>query len=135
LLAARPAAAHEVLHSVKMEPAVVIHLYEENHEPFADAHVEVYGPGDTDPFLVERTDHDGRVAFFPDREGEWHVRAFSEDGHGVDFTVDTRTIEGAVQIGADDDTGRDRRAYTVLGVGIIIGLFGAASLLYRRVSA
>lgn len=134
LLAVHPAAADQVLHDAKMEPAVVIHLFERDHTPVADAHIEVYGPGDTDPFLVERTDVDGRVAFFPDRKGEWHIRALTEDGRDVDFTVDTRTLAGTVEIEAPEDTGPDRRAYTVLCIGLALGLFGAASLLHRRVS-
>jgi nickel transport protein len=129
-----PARAHEIRHSVGTQAAVVVHLFEDDQTPFADAHVEIFGPGDTIAFCVERTDAAGRVAFVPDREGEWRLRAFSEDGHGVDITVDTRELTGTVEVGAAHVSG-DRRSYAVLGVGIILGLFGVAALLRRRVPA
>jgi len=124
--------AHDVEHTVAIEQAVVVHLYEDNHVPFAGEHVEVYGPGDTKPFLVERTDGEGRIAFFPDREGEWKLKAYSEDGHGVDLTIDTRKLGPIQPSQGDANFGVDRRSTAVLGIGIILSIFGAGALLHKK---
>lgn len=132
LLYPMAALAHDIEHTVVIEQAVVVHLYEDNHEPFAGEHVEVFGPGDTEPFLVERTDGEGRIAFFPDREGEWRLKAYSEDGHGVDLTIDTRKLGPIHPSQGDANLGVDRRSTAVLGIGIILSIFGAGALLHKK---
>jgi nickel transport protein len=126
------AVAHDIEHTVTIEGAVVVHLYEDHGVPFAGEHVEVFGPGDTKPFLVGNTDGEGRIAFFPNREGEWRLKAYSEDGHGVDLTIDTRKLGSIQPSQSEANTSVDRRSTMVLGIGIILSIFGAGALLRKR---
>jgi hypothetical protein len=76
---------------------------------------------------VGRTDRNGRIVFVPDRPGTWRVRAFSEDGHGVDETVAVDAVAGPRRGSPADRTSR-----IIAGLGIILGLFGGIALFYRR---
>ena len=122
-------AAHDLQYRVAEGPAVTVHLSYAGDVPFTFEAYEVYRAGDTVPVQVGRTDHRGRLAFLPDGAGEWRVRAFTEDGHGVDFTL-TTTADAVV-------TRLDRPLYerytrVFAGVGLLLGLFGLLSLFLRR---
>jgi len=67
--------------------------------------------------------------FLPDRAGTWRIRAFSEDGHGADFSF-TTGAEGRVQAG--DEPFLDRHLRLIAGVSAIFGLFGLIVLFTRR---
>ena len=95
LLAGAPrASAHEVVHEEGRQEAVVVRLAYEDGEPFANEAYEVFAPGGAVPFQSGRTDSLGRLLFLPDREGPWRIRAVSEEGHGVEFSVDAAGLSG-----------------------------------------
>jgi nickel transport protein len=121
--------AHGLSHTVSQGDAVVISLAYANGEEFSNQSYEIFRPGEERPFEVGRTDELGRVVFIPDRDGEWRVRAFSEDGHGLDIKV------SATDGGPDVNFGgmpQHRSARIILGVSIIFAAFGFISLLYGR---
>jgi nickel transport protein len=121
-----PAAwGHGLEHSVARSEAVVVTITHDDGSPFAFETVEVFAPGETVPFQQGRTDALGRVAFLPDSDGDWRVRAASEDGHGIDITV---AATGAPPPPAD--TGRLSRVVT--GVSILFGIFGVIAVFRRR---
>ena len=74
-----------------------------------------------------RTDGQGRIAFPAGQPGPWVCRAFSEDGHGVQFEFTTET---------DPESERSprlaRSSRLVIGLGIIFTLFGLLTLYTRR---
>jgi nickel transport protein len=123
------AAAHELHHSLSRSEAAVIQLFHEDGAPFAFETYEIYREGEEAPAQVGRTDRGGRIAFLPERAGRWRVKAFSEDGHGLDFTVDT---------GEGDpfsEEGRplyERYQRIVVGLAVILGLFGLLMLVFRK---
>jgi len=78
---------------------------------------------------VGRTDGQGRIAFLPDRAGTWRIKAISEDGHGLDFTLATNA---AARIESSDKPVYERYGRVVVGVALILGLFGFMSLYTRR---
>jgi nickel transport protein len=128
-LTAARGAAHEVDHAVARTDAVVVTLSHEDGETFSNEAYEVIGPGDSNPFQTGRTDANGRITFVPDRTGTWRVRAFSEDGHGVDFTIDVDDLEMAAE--ARRSPGRGL-GIPLAGVFVIFALFGILSLFLKK---
>ena len=69
------------------------------------------------------------MVFLPDRAGTWRIKAFSEDGHGADFSFSTGA-RGSSREGSRPFLERHLRL--VVGVSVIFGLFGLMSLLMRK---
>lgn len=120
--------AHGLSHSARSGSAVIVELRYADGSPFSYESAEVYRPGETVPFLPGRTDANGRLAFVPDRSGDWRVRAFSEDGHGGDFTVAAAGDAGA----ATPAAGLGTVGGLAVGLSILFGLFGLWSLFLRK---
>ena len=123
------AAAHDLRHSIEGGEAVTVKLFFADGNEFSFESYEVYRAGDEIPFQVGRTDLEGRVVFLPDRAGTWRIKAFSEDGHGADFSFST-DLKGGAQ-----DANRsflERHLRIVVGVSLIFGVFGLVNLLMRK---
>lgn len=119
---------HALSHSAGVGSAMIVQLRYGDGSPFSYESAEVYRPGETMPFLAGRTDANGRLTFVPDQEGDWRVRAFSEDGHGGDFTV-------AAAPGAETtapERGLGGVGGLVVGLSALFGLFGLWALFFRR---
>ena len=80
-------------------------------------------------FQSGRTDVLGRITFLPDQAGEWRVKVYSEDGHGVDLVL---PLDEHSEASGMDQPLFTRYARIVAGVGIILGVFGLISLVRRR---
>jgi nickel transport protein len=88
LLAAAPAAAHEVVHVVERGRAVALRASYADGEPLAYCEAEVFSPADPRrPWQKGRTDRAGWVAFVPDVPGAWRVRVVDTTGHGLTADV------------------------------------------------
>jgi nickel transport protein len=122
--------AHALDHSAQPGSAFIVELRYGDGSPFSYEAAEVYRPGEAVPFLAGRTDANGRLAFVPDRAGDWRVRAFSEDGHGGDFTVAAAPEGGAPAPSA----GLGTVGGLAVGLSVIFGVFGIWSLFFRRKS-
>jgi nickel transport protein len=123
------ALAHDLQYRVDEGGAVYVKLFFGDGSDFTFESYEVYRAGEDIPFQVGRTDAKGRLAFLPDQPGEWRVKAFSEDGHGVDFSLST-DMQGGLE-----DTDKpvfERYARLITGVAVIFGIFGLINLLARR---
>jgi nickel transport protein len=129
VLGSPPVLAHEVLHSVARAGAVAITLSYADESAFAFEGYEVFYGEETIPFQVGRTDQRGRILFAPDRAGRWRVRAFSEDGHGAEFTMET-DAQGGVE--AAGGSALERYGRIVAGLAVLFGLFGLLQLFYRK---
>jgi nickel transport protein len=128
LAAASASGAHEISQTVTRGNAVVIELKEDGNLPFGHEPFEIYRKGEEKPFQTGTTDALGRIVFLPDRQATWRVRAFSEDGHGTDFTIDAGPGE-TEEIRAGDPT---RPAKIVFGVVTILLVFMIALRVVRR---
>ncbi len=129
LIAAGPAAAHELHGAVGRGEATVVTFTYADGTAFSHESFEIYRPGSKTPFQIGRTDVLGRVFLVTEEEGDWRVRVFSEDGHGADISIPA-SAAGSPAASAPPAAGRSSRV--VLGLGIILGLFGALSLLRRN---
>jgi nickel transport protein len=120
--------AHSLSHEAQPGNAVIVELRYGDGSPFSYETAEVYRPAESVPFLAGRTDANGRMAFVPDRSGDWRVRAFSEDGHGGDFTV-AAVAEGG---SSPSSAGLGEVGDLAVGLSILFGLFGLWSLFVRK---
>jgi nickel transport protein len=123
--------AHQLNHEVQTGNAVIVELRYGDGSPFGYESAEVYRPAESIPFLAGRTDANGRLAFVPDRAGDWRIKAFSEDGHGGDFTVATTTGEGGTR---GPSAGLETMGGLAVGLSLLFGIFGLWSLFWRRKS-
>jgi nickel transport protein len=123
------ALAHDLQHQIDEGAAVSVRLFFADGRDFGFESYEVYRAGDEVPFQVGRTDLQGRVVFLPDRAGTWRIKAFSEDGHGADFSFSTDLKSGVQNA---NRSFLERHLRIVVGVSVIFGVFGLVNLLTRR---
>ncbi len=123
------AAAHDLEHSITEGEAVSVKLFYADGSEFSFESYEIYRAGDEIPFQVGRTDIQGRAVFIPDRAGTWRLKAFSEDGHGVDLSFTTGGEGGAAGV---KEPFLERHLRFVVGVSVIFGVFGLVDLFLRR---
>ncbi len=124
-----PATAHDLRYSVSGAQAVVVKLVYIDNTPFSFERYEIYPADGKPPWQVGRTDALGRLSFLPDRAGTWRIKAISEDGHGLDFTVKT---DAAARVEIADRPAYERYGRIVVGVAVLLGLFGFLALFIRR---
>lgn len=129
LAASHPACAHDLQYATSSGQAVVIRMFYTDNSPFSFESYEIYRDGEKLPCQVGRTDNQGRIAFLPDRAASWRVKAFSEDGHGLDFKVVTNA---ASSVTGTDKPPHERYGRIVIGVAVILGLFGFLNLYLKR---
>ena len=122
------ARAHELIQTVTRGSAVVVELKSPDTSPFSYEQFEIHRQGEETPFQTGRTDALGRIVFVPDRQATWRVRAFSEDGHGTDFTIDA----GPADAGETREDFSARPMKFVFGIMIILLLFMIVLRLMRR---
>lgn len=129
LLLPRWSMAHEIRHKVSKADAVVVTLTYADGSPFALERYEIYRQGEEEPFRAGETDGAGQLMFLPDGEGEWRVKSFSQDGHGVEIRL---TTDESSLVEVMDRPWVDRYPRLALGLGLIFGLFGILTLFFRR---
>jgi len=126
----KPAIAHDLRHEeFSGQHAVVVRLFYSDGNAFSYESYEVYRAGEKIPFQVGRTDALGRLVFIPDRAGTWRVRAFSEDGHGVDFSL---SAAAGGEVTGSSRPLIERYPRVLTGLGLVFGLFGLANLFLSR---
>jgi len=129
LLAARPVLAHDLQHTVTSGQAVVIKLFYVDNTPFSFEGYEIYHDGEKLPYQVGRTDSRGRIAFLPDKAATWRVKTISEDGHGLDLKL---TTNADAALSGSEKPAFERYSRIVIGVALILGLFGVLNLYVKR---
>lgn len=117
------ALAHTIHYTVEPK-GITIRVFYAAEDPANYAEYEVFGPGDTDPYQVGRTDRRGCLSLLPDRPGEWKVKVLGESAHGfhgvtIDFKVDqAMSLEGFSKPLLATHT------RLITGLSLIVGLFG-----------
>ena len=128
-LFAATAQAHELHYGTTEGRAILIDVGYPDHGPLAGAPYEIRAKGDAAPVQMGWTDTSGRIAFAPASAGTYQVSVFSEGGHGVNFAFDV----GEDFLLADaEQPPIERHLKLLVGVGVILGLFGLLMLFYRR---
>lgn len=121
--------AHDLHHEVSEGQALVAHFFFMDNTPFSHENYEIYHQGDALPYQSGRTDAHGYVSFVPDRAGQWRVKVFSADGHGVSVDI---TTTADMTLASVEKPFVDRYGRIVIGVSVLLGFFGILSLALRR---
>lgn len=125
-----PAHAHDLQYTVSNgQAAVVVKMFYVDNSPFTFEGYEIYRVGEKLPYQVGRTDSHGRIAFLPDGAANWHIKAMSEDGHGLDFKIST---DAAAVLSGSEKPFYERYGRIAIGVAVILGLFGFLNLYVNR---
>lgn len=130
-VAALPGAAlaHGIDHVVYEGASRTVEVTTSDGQPFSFESFEVYGPGDRAPHQIGRTDKHGRVSFVPDRPGDWTVKVWSEDGHGLTATVAVADLEVTV---TEPQRGATPRRLWGIALGLLIVAAGGWALTRAR---
>lgn len=131
LLLAQSALAHEVRRSIETTAAVAVRLSYADGQPFAYEAFEAYPEGKDVPAQVGRTDAQGRALFVPGEVRRWRLKAFTADGHGVDFTFDAPAF-AAGPAPAPSAEGPNRASLLLFGFSVLLAAFGAYQLWLRK---
>ncbi|MDW8324886.1 MAG: ABC transporter permease [Burkholderiales bacterium] len=123
------AGAHELTHEITQAQAVVLRLAYSDGNPFAFEAYEIYPHGGRTPVQLGRTDAHGRIAFLPPQAGRWRLRAWSEDGHGVDLVFTTGTAAATPR---PTPTPWAQLGRIFLGLAVLLALFAAIHLYLKR---
>jgi nickel transport protein len=132
-LAPLAARGHEVRHQIERGRAIGVRAYFADDEPLAYTQYEVYSPADPKiPYQKGRTDRSGWAAFVPDVAGKWRVRVIDDTGHGLDVEIEAAPAAGAATQGVAPVSTVTSIFRPLVGVAIVVGVFGVLFALYRR---
>jgi len=79
---------------------------------------------------VGKTDDYGRVTFMADDVGQWRLKAYSADGHGIDFRFASPALQPNTS--EADKPVPNRLSLMLFGLGLILSIFGLYQLLGRK---
>ncbi len=119
--------AHHVEHELGEARAVVVTVRYAGGAAMAHESYELLPPGGGNAFQTGYTDALGRVSFLPPEPGDWRLRIFSEDGHGLDEIIPV-TLD-ADEPGAEAEGGGVN--VSILGLLVILGA-GALFVILRE---
>lgn len=120
------AAAHEVNSIVRQQQATVVILTFADGQPFGGEHFEAGPVAAGTPEVTGRTDADGRAIVLATSPGAWRLRAYSDDGHGVEVRFDVAATDQVPTLaGATHPTAAAPRwTLIILGLSCILAVFG-----------
>ncbi len=127
VLAGAPARAHGVDVAVAEESTVVLTARWDDGSPLALAAYRIHAVGEPEPAATGTTDEHGRIRFLPERAGEWRLVIHTPDGHGTETTFRSGN-GGNADVMSPPAVGCPR---LLVGVSLILGVFGLVSLLSR----
>ena len=102
------------------------------NDPASYSEYEVFGPGDTEPYQVGRTDRSGVLSFLPDRQGTWRVKVIGESSHGFHGVTIEVKVDQAFQLESFNKPILAQHTKVVVGLSVIFGLFGLVALYLSR---
>jgi len=124
LLAGSAAFGHGIEFGITGGEAQVIQLKYHGGGAMVDLAYELYAPGDETPYQTGRSDKLGRIVFVPGRDGEWRLKAWTEDGHGVNRTfliADPHEEPGTRPDGRGSGDVRGPRVVIAIAVILLLG--------------
>ena len=117
--------AHGVKHTL-FEGAFGIEVRYDDNTPMRYSEVNVFSPSDKETaFQQGFTDKNGRFSFFPDTNGMWRMAV--DDGMGHAVSEDIEIKEGMTLVRKNSPR-FSRFQGIIVGVSVIVGLFGLSSL-------
>lgn len=123
--------SHAIHYDVQQK-GLSVKIFYSKTEPASYSQYELYGPGDTEPHQIGRTDKHGVLSFIPDRPGVWKIKVWGESSHGFHGTTIDVKVDQALEL---ESFGKPLVAtYTklIVGISIIFGIFGIYALIKSR---
>lgn len=125
--------AHEVQHEIRQARATVITLTFADGQPFGGEAFEAAPLGTGQPVLSGRTDPQGRAVILAEVPGSWRLRAWSDDGHGVDLRFEVAAAPAPEPSASQEaNRGLPRWALVLVGLAVIALAFALVQRLIRR---
>lgn len=114
-----------------VEGAVCIEAAYDDGKPMAYCEVSIAPPGPSEAeMLMGQTGPDGRFTFDADIDGVWKVTV--DDGLGHVVAAEVRVSGGTVTAGRGSAGRFGKAAGAIVGVSVIFGIFGLATMLRGR---
>ena len=130
LACAGTARAHGVELIKEDRPTVQVRASYSDGGPMNYAEVSIYAPDDSQrAFQRGRTDRLGRFAFCPQQKGSWRVIISDGMGHQIDEKIEVGKAPGAAPSVAPQAAGLPMAYKVLVGLSLIFGLFGLASIV------
>ncbi|NPA40371.1 MAG: carboxypeptidase regulatory-like domain-containing protein [Thermodesulfobacteria bacterium] len=130
-----PGLAHGVVGKIEYQGKCVIVIAQyDTGEPMSYAKVDVYAPDSKIRFQLGRTDRNGCFAFVPDVPGIWKVRVYDGMGHllSLSIKVSKKSLTSFNKACTyTTSTYKHRWIKAILGIFIILGIFGWIKTLFR----
>jgi len=123
--------AHTIHYEVQPK-GISAKIFYTQSDPASYSEYEIYGPGDTEPYQIGRTNRAGFLSFLPDRPGIWKIKVLGESSHGFHgITFDVK-VDKAFNLESFEKPLVAKHTKMMVGVSVIFGLFGIISLYLSR---
>jgi nickel transport protein len=132
LLCADSGLAHGTDYEILTEGVVGIRAMYDSGEVMGGARVLIFAPDETRATYESKTDKNGIVCFFPDREGTWILQIRDQGGHGMRVNLEVDTSMTARTNGSRRVFGSTAVQRLVLVVCVLWGFVGTGLFFYRR---
>jgi nickel transport protein len=127
------AQAHGVNTTNNVIEATVVTTLHDDGTPLSFADFSVHSPQGGPAFAKGQTDSLGRVVFLPNVPGEWEIKIFAADGHGVVTTIDVSPSESLTLSGQQRQKQNQSQIQKfITGVSLLFGIFGLLVLVQNR---
>lgn len=123
--------AHTIHYEVQPK-GISAKIFYTQTDPASYSEYEIYGPGDTEPYQIGRTNRAGFLSFLPDRAGIWKIKILGESSHGFHgITIDLK-VDKAFELESFEKPLVAKYTKVIVGISVIFGLFGIISLYLSR---
>lgn len=127
-----PTVFSHAIHYHVQQKGISVKVFYAKDDPASYSQYELFGPGDTQPHQTGRTDKNGFVSFFPDREGIWKLKVWGESTHGFHGVTIEVKVDQALHLESFSKPLVATHTKLIVGVSLIFGLFGIYSLWRSR---
>lgn len=123
--------AHTIHYEVQPK-GISAKIFYTKDDPASYSEYEIYGPGDTEPYQIGRTNRAGFLSFLPDRTGTWKIKVLGESSHGFHGITFEVKVDKAFELESFEKPLVAKHTKVIVGVSVIFGLFGIISLYLSR---
>ncbi len=123
--------AHTIHYEVQPK-GISAKIFYTQTDPASYSEYEIYGPGDTEPYQIGRTNRAGFLSFLPDRPGTWRIKILGESSHGFHGITIELKVDKAFDLESFDKPLVAKHTKIIVGISVIFGLFGIISLYLSR---
>lgn len=123
--------AHTIHYEVQPK-GISAKIFYTQSDPASYSEYEIYGPGDTEPYQIGRTNRAGFLSFLPDRPGLWKIKILGESSHGFHGITIEIKVDKAFDLESFEKPLVAKYTKVIVGISVIFGLFGIISLYLSR---